>query len=65
MGPRLPVETPEHSCQRLPIPKATSLACYSIWRLAVDLNLKFAESGEYQQKQPHKYNDYGQRACMA
>ena len=31
----MPVETPEHSRQRSPIPKATSLACYSIWKLDV------------------------------
>ena len=43
-GPWLPVETLEHSCQWLPIPKAMSLACYSIWKLAIDL--KLAQSGK-------------------
>ena len=42
--PRLPVKTPEHRCQRLPIPKATSLACYNMWKLVVDL--KLAKSGK-------------------
>ena len=58
-GPWLLVETLEHSCQRLPIPKAMSLAGYSIWKLAIDL--KLAESGKLRQNPPHKYNDYGQR----
>ena len=44
MEPRVPVGTPDHSCLRLPILKATSLACYSTWKLAVDL--KVAESGK-------------------
>ena len=39
MGPRLPVETLEHSCQRLPIPKAMSLACDSIRKLAVEIKI--------------------------
>ena len=43
MGPRLPVEALEHSRQRLSIAKATSLACYGIPKLAVDL--KLAKSG--------------------
>ena len=44
MEPQLPVETPDHSCLRLPILKATSLAWYSIWKRAVVL--KVAESGK-------------------
>ena len=29
MGPWLLVETLEHSCQRLPVAKAKTMACYS------------------------------------
>ena len=52
-GPWLLVETPEHSHQWLPILKATSQACNSIWNLHVDLN--FAENSKKWQNLPHLY----------
>ena len=62
LGPWLRVKTPEHSRQRLPIPKATSQASYSFWKLAVD-ELKLVESSLQQQHPPHKYHDSSQKAA--